>query len=258
MNLSPPIPAGRMWRLVMRNYLVWKKLLASSVAVHLADPVIFMLGFGFGLGALIGDVEGLSYLQFVAAGMVAYGTMNSASFEALYSAFTRMHVQRTWESILNAPMNLDDILLGEWLWAAIKGLMAGVAMLVVLTVLGLASWPLSFLAIPCIFVAALAFSGIALAVNAAARGYDFFSYYFSLFITPMMMLSGAFFPVYVLPEPLRVVSSFLPLSHVVSLLRPLLTGHVPPSLILHLAVLSAYAIIGVYISALITRRRLLN
>ena len=93
-----------MWRLVMRNYLVWKKLLASSVAVHLADPVIFMLGFGFGLGALIGDVEGLSYLQFVAAGMVAYGTMNSASFEALYSAFTRMHVQRTWESILNAPM----------------------------------------------------------------------------------------------------------------------------------------------------------
>ena len=121
-----------------------KKLLASSVAVHLADPVIFMLGFGFGLGALIGDVEGLSYLQFVAAGMVAYGTMNSASFEALYSAFTRMHVQRTWESILNAPMNLDDILLGEWLWAAIKGLMAGVAMLVVLTVLGLASWPLSF------------------------------------------------------------------------------------------------------------------
>ena len=193
MNLSPPIPGRRMWRLVMRNYLVWKKLLASSVAVHLADPVIFMLGFGFGLGALIGDVEGLSYLQFVAAGMVAYGTMNSASFEALYSAFTRMHVQRTWESILNAPMNLDDILLGEWLWAAIKGLMAGVAMLVVLTVLGLASWPLSFLAIPCIFVAALAFSGIALAVNAAARGYDFFSYYFSLFITPMMMLSGAFF-----------------------------------------------------------------
>ena len=201
MNLSPPIPGRRMWRLVMRNYLVWKKLLASSVAVHLADPVIFMLGFGFGLGALIGDVEGLSYLQFVAAGMVAYGTMNSASFEALYSAFTRMHVQRTWESILNAPMNLDDILLGEWLWAAIKGLMAGVAMLVVLTVLGLASWPLSFLAIPCIFVAALAFSGIALAVNAAARGYDFFSYYFSLFITPMMMLSGRFFPVYVLPEP---------------------------------------------------------
>lgn len=255
---APPLPNRRIWRLTRRNFLVWRKLMLSSVVAHLADPVIFLLGFGLGVGALVGEVGGGSYLQFIAAGMVCYGTMNGASFESLYSAFTRMHVQRTWEGILNAPMTLDDVLLGEWLWAAIKGLMAGAAMLLVLTLLGLAPPLAAPLLLPFLFLASLAFSGLGLMVNAIARSYEFFSYYFTLFITPMMMLSGAFFPVSVLPDALRTLSHLLPLTHIVSIARPLLAGETPTLPLLHIGVLAFYAVAGVYVAAVLTRRRLLK
>ncbi|MBE8158267.1 MAG: ABC transporter permease, partial [Betaproteobacteria bacterium] len=111
--------------------------MASSIATHLIEPVVFMLGFGFGVGALVGEVDGVSYLQYIAAGMAGYAVMNGASFEALYSAFTRMHVQRTWDAVLHAPMALDDIVVGEWLWAGVKSMAAGTAMLAVLSAMGL-------------------------------------------------------------------------------------------------------------------------
>lgn len=103
-----------------RNYLVWKKLAIPSILGNLADPMLYMLGLGYGLGSLLPDVGGMPYLTFLAAGTVAYSTMNAATFEVLYSSFSRMHVQRTWDAILNAPMTLDDVMLGELTWAASK------------------------------------------------------------------------------------------------------------------------------------------
>ena len=184
--------------------------------------------------------------------------MNGASFEALYSAFTRMHVQKTWKSIMNAPMTLDDILLGEWMWATIKGAMAGFAMLLVLTALGavpLLSFPIVLMVL---VVTALAFAGIGLAVNAVSPGYDFFSYYFTLFITPMMMLSGAFFPLSVLPEALQIFSNILPLTAAVKLVRAALNNSFDIWLLLSLMLLFVYAFVGIYIAALLTRKRLLQ
>ena len=103
------------WR---RNFLVWRKLAIPSMLGNLADPVFYMLGLGYGLGSLLPEVAGKPYITFLAAGTVCYSTMNSASFEALYSAFSRMHVQKTWSAILNAPLDLDDVMLAEAAWAA--------------------------------------------------------------------------------------------------------------------------------------------
>lgn len=258
---KPPLISRRMLRLTFRNYKVWRKLTLPSISMNVLEPLVFLFGFGLGVGALIGDIEGTDYLQYIAAGMVGYGAMQSASFEALYSAFTRMHVQRTWQGILNTPMTLDDVLLGEWVWAGMKGAMAGVAMLLVVVVLGLAE---SWLALPfimlVIILTALAFSAIGLAVNALANSYDFFSYYFTLFITPMMMLSGAFFPIAVLPAPLQIVSAFLPLTHSVELVRPLMTGGdiALSQMALSVVVLLIYTTVGLYLSTILTRRRLLK
>ena len=250
-----PLPSRRVGRLLARNFLVWRKLFISSITVHLIEPVIFLVGFGLGVGALVGDVGGTSYLQFVAAGMMGFSVMNSASFEALYSAFTRMHVQRTWDSILHAPMTLDDILLGEWLWAAAKSMVAGIAMLLVLTAIGLADYPSALLALPAVAAGGLAFSGMALVFNAIARGYEFFSFYFSLFLTPMMILSGVFFPTDSMPDFLQVVSLVLPLRFLADMLRPLLSGEVPPFMLWNIFVLLLYGVVGVYVAAILTRRR---
>ena len=226
--------------------------------VHLIEPVIFLLGWGWGVGALVGKVGGGSYLQFVAAGMAGFSVMNSASFEALYSAFTRMHVQRTWDAVLHTPMTLDDIIIGEWLWAAAKSMVAGTAMLLVLSVIGLAAYPTTLLALPVILVAGLSFAGLALVFNALARGYEFFSFYFSLVLTPMMILSGVFFPADTMPAALRAVSAVLPLRHLVDALRPLLAGQVPPALMLNLLVLALYGAGGLWAAAILTRRRFLR
>lgn len=257
---QPPRPSVRMFRLTLRNYMVWRKLILPSISMNIAEPLIFLFGFGIGVGALIDNATGGEggYLQFIAAGMVCYGAMFSASFEALYSAFTRMHVQKTWQGILNTPMTLDDVLLGEWLWATAKGTIAATVMLMVVAVLGYVALAAIPLIIAVAFVTTLAFAGIGLAVNAIASSYDFFSYYFTLFLTPMMMVSGVFFPVTLLPAPVQVLSAFLPLTHTVSLVRPLMLGETPAHWLLHLLVLLAFALVGVYIAAVLTRKRLLK
>lgn len=242
----------------MRNFLVWKRLIHTSVVTHIVEPSIILIGFGYGVGSLVQDVDGVSYLEFIAAGMVGFGIMNSASFEALFSAFSRMHVQKTWSAILNAPMTLDDVVLGEWLWATIKSMISGGAMLVLLILLGIAHLPHTVLVIPYMAIVGLAFAGIALAVNAMAHSYDFFSYYFSLFLTPMMLLSGAFFPVSTLPPALSIITQALPLYHAVSIFRPLIQGTMPTDFILHTMVLLIYGALGAYIALVLTRHRLLR
>lgn len=252
-RLSPRFAA--VWR---RNFLVWRKLALPSTLGNLADPVIYMLGLGFGIGALVPEVGGVSYIAFLAAGTLCYSAMNSATFEALYSGFSRMHVQKTWEAILNAPVELDDIVFAELVWAASKALLSGLAILLVVAAFGLThSWQALWI-IPLIFVASLAFAALGLIMTALAPSYDFFMYYFTLFITPMTLLSGVFFPAEQLPAGLATVAGWLPLSHAVAIARPLLLGTPVAEPAMHLAALVAYGVAAFWLALALTRRRLLK
>jgi lipooligosaccharide transport system permease protein len=243
------------WR---RNRLVWRKLAVASALGNLADPMLYLLGLGYGLGALLPEVGGLPYVAFLAAGMVCSSTMMSASFEAMYSGFSRMHVQRTWDAIMNAPLTLDDVVLGEMVWAASKSMLSGVAVLAVAWALGLVASPLALLLLPLVFLAGLAFAALGLVMTALAPGYDFFTYYFTLAITPMMMVCGVFFPVEQLPGWLQALVQFLPLTHAVALARPLMSGTLPPDAWIPLLALAAYAGLGFYAALALARRRLLT
>ena len=243
------------WR---RNFLVWKKLAGASILGNIADPMIALVAFGYGLGSLLPQVQGVPYIQFLAGGTICMSAMNSATFEAMYSAFSRMHVQRTWDGIMNAPIDLEDVMLGELTWAATKSCMSGVAIMLVIWLLGLASGALSLLILPTVLLTGLAFAGLGLIINALARGYDFFQYYFTLVITPMAFVSGVFFPASQLPTWLQACAQALPLTHAVELARPLLLGELPTAPLLNVAVLLAYALAGAYVSIVLTRRRLLN
>ncbi len=243
------------WR---RNSLVWRKLAIPSMLGNLADPLIYMLGLGYGLGAMLSEVGGMSYIAFLATGIVCSSTMMSASFEAMYSGFSRMHVQKTWDAILNAPVTLDDVVLGEAVWAASKSFLSGMAVLLVAWMLGVVHSALALWVIPLLFLTGLTFASLGLIMTALSPSYDFFMYYFTLVITPMMLACGVFFPVSQLPGPLQAVTQFLPLTHAVELARPLMSGAVPSSIALHVAVLAAYAAAGFYIALVLTRRRLLK
>jgi lipooligosaccharide transport system permease protein len=243
------------WR---RNYLVWQKLALASMFGNLADPMIYLFGLGFGLGLMVGHVDGVSYIAFLAAGTVGSSVMMSASFESMYSSFSRMHVQRTWEAIMHTPLTLGDVVLGEIVWAASKALLSGTAIMIVAAALGYASFPSMLLALPVIALAGLAFASLAMIVTALAPSYDFFMFYQTLVLTPMLLLSGVFFPITQLPGAAQQVTLLLPLAHAVALVRPAMLGRPIENAVLHVGVLAAYVVVTFGISAVLFRRRMMR
>jgi lipooligosaccharide transport system permease protein len=242
-----------------RNFLVWRKLAIPSLVGNIAEPLITLVAFGYGLGMLIGSVNlngsAVPYLLFLASGSVCASAMQAASFEALYSAFSRMHVQRTWDGIMNAPVALDDVVFAEMLWAAFKSIFTSVVILAVMLALNISHSPMLLLALPLLALVGITFSCIALIFNALAKGYDFFTYYFTLFLTPTTFLSGVFFPRDQLPGVLRVVSDWLPLTAAVELIRPLFLGQWSDHGLQHLGVLLVYAVGGFWVALALTRKR---
>ena len=245
----------RFWPVLLRNLLVWKKLAVPSVIGNIAEPLITLVAFGYGLGSMIGQVEGLPYIEYLASGSVAVSAALAATFEALYSAYSRMQVQKTWDSIMNAPIALDDIVFAEMLWAAMKSLFSVAAILAVIFALDISRAPTMLLALPVLGFVGITFASIALVFNALAKGYDFFTYYFTLVLTPMTFLSGVYFPINQMPGWLQSVAQVLPLTAAVDIVRPLMIGQMPADIVRPLAVLAAYALGGYYLALVLTRRR---
>jgi len=249
----------RWWPVFLRNLRVWKKLAIPSLVGNIAEPLMWLIAFGYGMGALVGEVqtrEGrVPYLLFLASGSICMSAMNAASFEALYSVFSRMHVQKTWDGILNAPIRLQDIVMAEMFWAAFKSIFSVSAILCVMGLLGVIHSPKIILAWPLLLLVGVTFSSMALIFNALANGYDFFTYYFTLFLTPMTFLSGVFFPQEQLPVWLQKIAYFLPLSQSIALVRPLFFDQWPSDWALHLGLLVVYACCAYAIALHLTQRR---
>lgn len=256
----PPSLSARWWPVFLRNLLVWRKLAIPSLVGNIAEPLMWLVAFGYGMGALVGQVnvgEGtrVPYILFLASGSICMSAMNAASFEALYSAFSRMHVQKTWDGIMNAPVRLDDVVLAEMLWAAFKALFTVTAILGVMLALGISHSPKLLVAWPVLLGVGIMFSSIALIFNALAKGYDFFTYYFTLVLTPMMFLSGVFFPREQLPPIVRAISDWLPLTNAVELVRPLFMDQWPAHPWRHGLVLVVTTVVAFWAALALTRKR---
>jgi lipooligosaccharide transport system permease protein len=255
----PPQISLRWLPVFRRNLLVWRKLAIPSLVGNIAEPLITLVAFGYGLGALVGQVQlngtAVPYILFLASGSICMSAMQAASFEALYSAFSRMQIQRTWDGIMNAPVRLDDVVFAEMLWAAFKSLFTTTVILLVMLALGISHSPMLLVAWPLLGLVGITFASIALIFNALAKGYDFFTYYFTLFLTPTMFLSGVFFPRDQLPGVMRVISDWLPLTSAVELIRPLFMGQWPAHGLQHLTMLVVYAVAAFWIALALTRRR---
>ncbi|WP_024519945.1 ABC transporter permease [Bradyrhizobium sp. Tv2a-2] len=243
------------WR---RNYLAWRKVAVASLLGNLADPMTNLFGLGFGLGIMVGRVEGTSYIAFLAAGMAGAAAMTAATFETIYATFARMQAQRTWEAILCTQLTLGDIILGELMWAASKAFLAGTGVTIVAGLLGYATWPSVLYALPAIALTGLAFASLAMVVTALAPSYDYLVFYQTLVLTPMVFLSGAVFPVNRLPDAFQSVSRFLPLAHAVGLIRPAMLGDPMASLAVHIGALCIYAVVPFFFSAALLLRRLMR
>ncbi len=252
----------RWWPVFLRNLLVWRKLAIPSLVGNIAEPLMWLVAFGYGLGSLVGQIQigdrQVPYILFLASGSICMSAMNAASFEALYSAFSRMHVQKTWDGIMNAPVRLDDVVMAEMLWAAFKALFTVTAILGVMLALGISHSPKLLVAWPVLLGVGVTFSCIALIFNALAKGYDFFTYYFTLFLTPMMFLSGIFFPTTQLPPLVRSIAEWLPLTAAVELVRPLFMDQWPANPWRHGLVLLTCTVVAFWVALALTRKRFRN
>ncbi|MBY3003922.1 ABC transporter permease [Rhizobium leguminosarum] len=254
------LPAGGLnWLAVwLRNYLAWKKAALASILGNLADPIIYLFGLGAGLGVMVGRVDGVSYTAFLAAGMIATSAMTAATFEAIYAAFGRMQGQRTWEAMLYTQLTLGDIVVGEMAWAATKAALAGTGIGIVAATLGYTHWLCLLYALPVIALTGLAFASLGMVVTALAPSYDYFIFYQTLVITPMLFLSGAVFPVDQLPVAFQQIAAFLPLAHSIDVIRPTMLGQPIANVCLHIGVLCIYIVVPFLVSTALLRRRLMR
>lgn len=249
--------SGLRWLPVwQRNFRVWVKLIGPALLGNFGEPLLYLMALGYGLGSFVGSVQGMSYLAFLASGTVCSSTMMTASFESMFSAYTRMDVQKTWDAMLATPLDVKDVVIGEAMWAATKSLISGTAILVVAASLGtVAGWQ-AVLTLPIMLLTGLCFSAMALLVTAFAKNYDFFLYYNTLIITPMLLVGGVFFPLDEMPALVRETAQWFPLVHAVDLIRPLMTGSNPTQILLHLGVLAAYTAMASTLAIRLIKRRL--
>lgn len=258
LNWSAPA-TGRgaiaVWR---RNWRVWRKLMGPSLLFNFGEPLIYLVGLGFGLGAFIREMAGMPYLTFLATGVLASSAMNTSTFEGLYSVYSRMVPQETYEGMLATPLTVDDIVAGEMLWCATKGVISSSAILVVAFAMGAISDWRALLCLPLFLLVGFCFAGPALVVASVSRSFDFFAYYVTLVITPMFMLCGVFYPTTSLPEFLQGIVDYLPLTHAVQLVRPLAAGQPVDNVLVHVAVLAIYGAVGFYVAVVLLRRRLIT
>ena len=159
---------------------------------------------------------------------------------------------------MHTPLTLGDIVLGEVMWAGSKSMLSGVAIMLVAGALGYANFPSMLLALPVIALTGLAFASVAMIVTALAPSYDFFMFYQTLVLTPMLLLSGVFFPIAQLPPIARHVTQVLPLANAVDLIRPAMLGRPLDHVALHVAVLVAYVVVPFCIAAVLFRRRMMR
>jgi lipooligosaccharide transport system permease protein len=208
-----------------RQYLVWRKVVWSSLTTNVVNPVLFLFAFGFGLGAVVDRMGGLSYLAFVVPGMMAYSAMFAASFETTIGSFARLDFQKTWDATLATPVTLLELLLGEAFWATCKAMISALCVLFVGALWGgVASVTGALLSLPLILLGGFTFAACGLAATAYARSWEFFSYFFTFWITPMFIFSGVFFGVDRFPDYVEWVAWLLPMTHLIEVVRPLVAG----------------------------------
>lgn len=215
----------RVWKVWKRDKDVFMKTLKVNFVPPLLEPILYLAAFGVGLGILVGKINGMPYIQFMAPGLVAMSMMYSSFFECTYSSFVRMYYQKTFDAIIATPVSLDEVIAGEILWGATRSLINSSIVLSVIAVARLTPSPF-FLLVPLFsFLAGLMFASIGMCFTAIVPGIDSFNYPAFLFITPMVLFCGTFFPITILPATLQLVAQlFLPLTHVIIIARSLTIG----------------------------------
>jgi len=247
--------AAMVWR---RNFDVFVKTWKVNFFPPFVEALLYLTAIGLGIGSYIGALNGVPYVNYIAPAILAITAMNSAFFECTYGSYVRMYYQKSFDAIIATPLSIEDVIAGEILWGATRGVISVTIMLPVLVAFNVISLPFSLLAIPLAFIGGLMFAGLAMCFTAITPTIDTLNYPAFLLITPMMLFSGTFFPLSVLPAILQDIAlAFLPLTHLVVLMRMATLPAAGPLLPVSLAWILVAAAVFCVLSINLMRRRLI-
>jgi lipooligosaccharide transport system permease protein len=244
-----PLPGSgsRAVRVIERNALVvrrtWWVLLSGFF-----EPLFYLLGLGFGLGAIVGDIDGIPYAMFVAPALMATSAMNGAVYDATFNLFYKLKYAHTYDAMLATPMAPRDVAHGEVTWALIRGLMYAVAFLVIMLLLGLVASPLGLLAVPASVLIGFASAGVAAAATTWVRSWQDFDLVFVV-TTPLFLFSATFYPITTYPEPLRTLVELTPLYRGVHMIRALTTDQLDAMVAVDVVYLAVLGLVGLAITS---------
>ncbi len=240
--------ARSVWR---RNASMYRRNWKLTLLPNFFEPVFYLTAIGIGLGAYITEMGGMSYVEFLAPGLLAVAAMHGASFEVTYNIFVRLSYEKAYDAMLTTPVDTDDIVAGETLWALTRSGLYGGGFFVVAVLFGLVPLPHGLAGVLIVPLTGLLFAAIGLAFTLRVPTIDMFSFYFTLFLTPLFLFSGVFFPLEErLTDGWLVIAEILPLLHPVRLARAAFMGEFT-----WLAVWDLAYILGVSAALLIWARR---
>ncbi|HTE65895.1 MAG TPA: ABC transporter permease [Candidatus Binatia bacterium] len=249
-------------RLVQRNLLVYRHSWIVIVSGFF-EPLFYLLGIGYGLGTIVGDVELadgrlITYAAFVAPALLAQSSMNGAIAETIFNVFFKLNFAHTYDGILATPLGIREIAIGELIWALIRGTLYCIAFLGVMVAMGLVLSPWAVLVIPTTILLGAAFSAAGLATSVYLRTVQDFDLPFGLVVMPMFLFSGTFFPIDAYPLPIQWFMELTPLYHGVVLLRGLSIGAIEPRLLVDAAYLVIFCAICLTICMRQMERKLIK
>jgi lipooligosaccharide transport system permease protein len=250
-------------RVLEHNLIVYRRTWKGSVFVSFVSPILFLAAMGLGLGGLISrgpvrTVDGLPYLAFLAPGLLVATAMQSGYVETTFPILARIQWERTYEGMLATPLQVLDLLVGEFGWLALRLGLGSVAFFLIMLLFGTVHSGLGILAIIVSVLTGLAFAGPILAWTATQRTTTSFSLIGRFLITPLFLLGGVFFPIHQLPQLIQWIAWLTPLAHGVALARSLSVGVVPSSAGIHLAVVLVYLAAGIAAARITLQRRLVT
>ena len=241
-----------------RNFEVFLKTWKVNFFPPFIEALLYLFAIGLGVGSYINQINGIPYINFIAPAVLAMAVMNSAFFECTYGSYVRMYYQKTFDAMIATPLSIEDVIAGELMWGATRAVLYVLLMLPVVAAFGVISFPSSLIAIPFAFLGGLMFAGIAMCFTAITPNIDSLNYPSFLFITPMILFSGTFFPITLLPIPVQYAAYlFLPLTNVVAIMRMLTLSSFSLSIFAFLAWILVVTFFVTIISINLMKRRLI-
>ncbi len=215
-----------------------RKTLLTTLTPRFLEAIAYLTVMGLGLGTYLTQVDGVDYIAFIAPGVAASTVMFGAIIETTYNSFVRIHIRRVYEAAITTPLSVQDVVVGEYLWASTRSLAYGVIFLAVMAGFGLVASPVVLLAIPVMALGAMVFAALGMVYTAFVSNIEHFNIFYTAVLTPMFLFGGVFFPFDDLPGWAEAIGWCLPLSHLVAALRDLSLGHPDLGTLGHVGVLA--------------------